>query len=269
MHLAVVHIVECPASEQRLIAQEASANTLTVRLYYQIVQLTSSWADVFLVAEGDASKLDAFISSLKARESLEPATGDGEVVMRGVSTLLRQWNYVLPEIPEDRARWGYAEWIAEADRETAGHAAQHRQNVASPQLQLEACGGEAELRHLGPPGIRGACYTDWKELISKRLEKLTLGCNWDDVVMAAQLSTAACRRERPESIGEPAETSKRCRGYAAHESTSAPSLSSTTLAIVAVGTQIGTMQVAAESVEQAPLAEQKEAPNTQQSGARV
>ena len=189
MHIAVLHVVEVPVHAHRIIAEGAARWALTLRLYFRLVE--SAWQDLIIVAEGHAAQLDAFISSLKALDALasDVATQDPDSV-RGVSMLLRQWTYMLPALPASREQWGYAEWIAEADRELLEFEQQKEDEGLRP-----PAASETEPRHLGPPGVRGSAYRDWQELASKRLEKLDLGCNWDDVLTAAQLAASRCRRE--------------------------------------------------------------------------
>ena len=196
VHIVVLHIVACRSSEGRVLAESASKLQLTVRLYYR-VGAQNAWEDVVIVAEGRCSAIDAFVSAVKSRDGTRDGDEDAPAHVRGVSLILRQWGYVLPtEQPTERAAWGYKEWMEEAERELREHA----DGLALERSDEDGRGddaasaGELEQRHLGPPGMKGAAYKSWDELISQRLEKLGLGCSWDDVVLAAQLNSAMSQR---------------------------------------------------------------------------
>ena len=87
--------------------------------------------------------------------------------------LLRQWSYQLPCLEE--------------------HAGDDGCDGSADPERLEA---EAP-RHLGPVGLKGAVYRTMKELTQQRLERLRLGCSWQEVLMAAELNTAICNRAEP------------------------------------------------------------------------
>ena len=204
-HIVVLHIVECRASDARFIAEQASSLQLTVRLFYRKEYTALIWRDVIIVAEGECSEVDEFIAALKSR------CGDCRHQMRGVSLLLRQWSYTMSELPSERASWGYEQWMQEAEREQQQQQAEEGPSRAAANA-LPEC--EGLHRHLGPAGVKGAAYTDMGELIAKRLHRLDLGCSWDDVLLAAKLSTAMATRSEPVTVPEepvPGDMKKRSR----------------------------------------------------------
>ena len=224
-HIAVLHVVACRATEGRSIAQEAARLTLTVRMYYR-GDGNESWQHIFVIAEGPSADIAMFIAWLKRRDTLA-ADSEQPALMTGVSLLLRQWSYLLPALPTERTSWGYDEWMKEAERELQEYYEQQGQEAAEAGPSEAA---QAETRHLGPPGIKGAAYRSFKELIFNRLEKLGLGCDWNEVVTVAQLSAASAERTEenpgtPRHSEQDASRSKRSRRAAA-PSTEAGAVSS-------------------------------------------
>lgn len=199
VHILVLHVVECRTTELRdTIAVHAARLELTVRLYYRVVAATdveeATWRDVIVIAEGLCANIDEFVAVVKSRSS---EADDGGTPMRGASVLLRQWNYILPDMPAVRHTWGYAEWVREAERELEEWSAQNSgadRGAPGGSTSSSSTAAAPLPRHLGPAGIKGATYHDWNELVAKRLTKLGLGCSWEDVVLAAQLSTASADR---------------------------------------------------------------------------
>jgi len=162
MHIGVFHVVEVQGPAGLALLRELYQTLgLTLRLFYR-KGATDAWLDVVLVCEGEADSVDGFLSALRAH-SVPSETETA--MMRGVSTLLRQWTYNLPGTGLDDAA-----------------------------TEASASEGPSELRHLGPVGLKGAAYEDMKVLASKHLIKLALGCDWQEVLMVAELSTAIANR---------------------------------------------------------------------------
>ena len=194
LHIAVCHLVACDATEGlATLRAHAKEQELTVLIFYRVVT-AALWEDAILVCEGSQSRLDAFIEMLR---------GCCEPVIRGASTLMRQWSYTAQELhlPCERVGWGYQNWVDFAAEELREHAQQPQRSPPTSPPPADA------ERLLGPTGLRGAKYTDYDELTASRLERLGLGCNWSDVLLAAQLSSAASHRVS--AAGPPADRKRK------------------------------------------------------------
>lgn len=184
MHIAVVHVVEmASAPALTLIRQLYVDLSLTVRLFYQKIG-KDKWLDVIIVCEGTSEHVDALIASLRSHDQgqLLQTSQPSQIpfVLRAPSVLLRQWTYILTDQND-----------ADAPPQTP----------SSPQ---------SEARFIGPTGLRGAAYEDMKLLAEKHLKKLGLGCDWHEVLMAAELSTAIANRVSAPTTNE-VMSSKRSR----------------------------------------------------------
>ena len=114
LHIAVCHLVACDATEGlATLRAHAKEQELTVLIFYRVVT-AALWEDAILVCEGSQSRLDAFIEMLR---------GCCEPVIRGASTLMRQWSYTAQELhlPSERVGWGYHEWCDFAAQERYTH----------------------------------------------------------------------------------------------------------------------------------------------------
>ena len=156
-HVAVLHVVETSSTNGLPALRElGTSHSLTIRLFYRQAG-EASWEDTIIIIEGEQPHVDSFIEGLHRHE--QPEAPETPPCMRGVSMLLRQWTYLLPM--EDGQ---------------------------------EAAAAEPPERHLGPVGLKGGPYEDMKEL-AKRLERLKLGCSWQEVLMAAELSSLMANRQ--------------------------------------------------------------------------
>ena len=227
-HICCVHLAACdPTAGLDTLREAAATHKITVRLYYRVPAIPNirgtSWRDVLVIAEGaDGESIDAFIAALKSAASISAAC-----------QLYRRWAYSLPELPEERKSWGYDEWMAEAEREMEEWRALQQDGGASssssaPAIDaaIDVCDAsddaDAAPRLLGPPGVKGAAFTDWKELVAKRLEKLNLDIGWDDVVLAAELNASAwSRRQRVAAEDDEPRKKRRPADSSNHSSTNA------------------------------------------------
>lgn len=182
LHVAVLQVVELRKAEaQRVIAELVAALEITARLYYRATP--TAWEDAFVVCEGEGEQVDSFIESLREHSNAAEqmvggasTAGDRPPLIRGLFLLARQWTYPLF-----------------SDEGGATH--------------------EPTARHLGPPGLRGGEYETMCELGKGRLAKLQLGCNWDELIIAAQLNAIlANRKEPPEQSAERLTRRKTKRG---------------------------------------------------------
>lgn len=177
-HIAIVNIVRACRDVGRTFSKMCQRLKLTARLYYRPTD-DAAWIHALLIIEGTAPSVDAFIEDLRqAKDAESPLT------CSGVSTLLRQWSYTLAEMPAERHTWGYKDWLNEAAREL------HELGPAPPQELDTVSQLTVQDRVLGPLSFKAAAFEDWDALIATRLEKLGLGCDWGEVVIAAQLACA-------------------------------------------------------------------------------
>lgn len=230
LHVAVIQVVELHKTDaQRLIAKLVAANDLTARLYYRVTP--SAWEDAIFVCEGEGQQVDRFIEALREQSEVSEETVAGVAgpaqqspLIRGIFLLARQWTYSLfsaaancedsseaadeaaarvggqPDLPESPGKRPRCRGECAATSE-AGAEADARSEAATAEgraMDPEPTGAAWAHRHVGPPGLRGAEYHDIKDLASKRLAKLELGCNWDELLMAAQLNAVISNRKEPQ-----------------------------------------------------------------------
>jgi hypothetical protein len=190
-HVAALHIFHVPSSESLLASLRSLASrlSLTVKLFYKTSD-GGAWDEVLILCEATAAHIDQFVESLRALDLFD-----------SVSTVLRQWSYALEPVPAERAQWTHVEWTRMAEEEMHGFEGAAAADAPAAE--------SAPPRQLGPAGIRGCAFSEWTQLV-KRLDKLELGCAWDDVALAAKLHTL--QRERTDSQGEEAGAVARKRG---------------------------------------------------------